>query len=119
MVAGLYVRGGDGDLTNGLGVGEGAVGVGTSGRTRRWTAPLRSRTPRASVEEPCPQCTTRECSTCASPLENALRPSERSVGHATPPAVLEAYGIALHGNDVSARLAILNAAFVKARPGRR
>ena len=42
-----------------------------------------------------------------------LNSDYRALIDATPPAILESYGIAVHGNEVSARLDILNAAFVK------
>ena len=44
-----------------------------------------------------------------------LNPDYRALIDATPPPILQAYGIALQGNEVSARLDILNGVFAKAR----
>jgi ubiquinone/menaquinone biosynthesis C-methylase UbiE len=47
-----------------------------------------------------------------------LNPDYRALIDATPPPIRQAYGIALQGDEVSARMDILNAAFAKALPGR-
>jgi len=47
-----------------------------------------------------------------------LNPDYRALIDATLPPILQAYGIALQGDEVSARMDILNAAFARARLGR-
>jgi SAM-dependent methyltransferase len=47
-----------------------------------------------------------------------LSPDCRALMDETPPPIRQAYGIARQGNEVSARLSILNAALARARQGR-